>query len=120
MVYSTLDEVLVHKNDYIEKVRLELREFAMKLLNDDIYFIEGIREIKDRLDVVSLDDEDCNLFRAIDSDTDDVPVGASRSLWNKEALQKIDDKIYNYITSVKPQVKVVCKKIIKEIDESLL
>jgi hypothetical protein len=65
-------------DDYIEKLKFELKEVAFKLINDEIDFIEGIRAIKDRLKAISLNDEDLNLFRGIDSDTDDVPVGETK------------------------------------------
>lgn len=104
--------------EYKEKQKNELREIASKLLNDQIYFIEGIRLIKDRIDTINLDDEDIKLLSGIDSDTDDVPVGNTRKLWSKEALQKVDKALIDYIESVKPQIKSLCKKIMKIIDET--
>lgn len=108
----------MEREEYIKKIKSELKELALKLINNEIYFIEGIRAVKDRLDVIILDDEDINLFRGIDSDTDDVPVGENRKLWNKESLQKIDDELVGYIDNIKPRVYEVCRKIIKIIEES--
>jgi hypothetical protein len=108
----------MEKEEYAKIQKSELKELASKLLNDEIYFVEGVRNIKDRLHTISLDDDDINLFRGIDSDTDDVPVGDTRKLWSADALRKIDDEIVDYIDKVKPQVKEVCKKIIKIVNES--
>jgi len=104
-------------DNYIGKLRSELKEVALKLINDEIDFVEGIRAIIDRLNAISLDDDDLNLFRGIDSNTDDVPVGETRKSWNKESLRQLDDELFSYIEKVKPQVKLACKKIIRIIDE---
>ena len=108
----------MERKEYIDKLKSELLDAATKLINDEIYFIEGIRIIKSRLELVKLDDDDINLFRGIDSETDDVPVGDTRKLWNKEALKKVDDELIDYINQEKTQVVKVCKKILKQLSNS--
>lgn len=45
-----------------------------RFIKDNMYFVEGIRIIKDRLDLVKLEVDEVNLFRGIDSGTNDAPV----------------------------------------------
>jgi len=103
-----------HK-EYIDKLKTELLHAATNLINDDIHFVEGIRIIKDRLDILELDDDEVNLTRGIDSETNDIPIGDTRKRWNKEALRKVDDEIIDYIVQEKAQVIKVCEKIVKQL-----
>lgn len=106
----------MNKDEYIQQLKSEIREVALNLINDDIHFIEGIRIIRDKLNYISLSDDEANLIRGIDSDTDDVPVGETRKLWNKEALEKLDRELEEYILEVKPAVKDLCKRILQILD----
>lgn len=87
------NQYFMEHDDYIGKLNFELKEVAFKIINDEIDFVQGIRAIKDRLDAISLDDDDLKLFRGIDLDTDDVPVGETRKSWSKESLRKIDNEL---------------------------
>jgi hypothetical protein len=91
----------------------ELNKTATLLIDDNIDFIEGIRAIRDCLDLIPIEEEDKDLFLLIDSETDDVPVGKTRSLWSKKALEEIDNKLEPYIVEMKQSVKDGCKKIIE-------
>lgn len=100
------------KNEY-GKIKIdELRNIAEKLIKGEIYFIEAIREIKDRINLIKLTDEEKKLLIAIDSDTDDIPAGEVRKRWNKEALEKIDIELNNYMKEIKPDLIKICKKIL--------
>jgi len=101
------------KNEYEKNKIDELRNIAEKLIKDEIYFIEAIREIKDRINLIKLTVEEERLLKAIDSDTDDIPVGEVRKKWNKEALEKIDIELNDYMKEIKPDVIKICKKILK-------
>jgi hypothetical protein len=59
-----------------------------------------------------------NLFlglRGIESQADHLPKGASRKYWDREALMKKDIEKNEISIFFKDQIKVICRKLIKEI-----
>ena len=49
---------------------------------------------------------------AFESDTDDLPIGAERELYNPADLARLDDKVREYIERSKPEVLAACAGII--------
>lgn len=70
-------------------------EVAQAMLDGALGIIEGSRRLNDlraALGIYHLD-EDFVGFVAIDSDTDTLPVGEVRKLWNEEALVQKDREV---------------------------
>ena len=86
----SLPEIIAFDN------RQKVVAIAQRLLASEIGVIEAAREINGfRGDCVELDefDPDFITFLAIDSETDDLPVGQSRSHWAAAALAEKDIEI---------------------------
>lgn len=63
------------------------------MLNERLSFVEGSRAILGLLSRAGLsdDDPDYALFVAIESETNDVPLGSARQHWNAAALKEFDE-----------------------------
>jgi len=86
----SLPEIIAFDN------RQKVVAIAQRLLASEIGVIEAARQINAfRGDRVGLDefDPDFVTFLAIDSETDDLPVGQSRSHWAADALAQKDIEI---------------------------
>jgi hypothetical protein len=57
-------------------------------------------------------DEDFMIFVAIDSDTDDLPLGPVRAHWDKQALERLQPEIEAAETWAKAHAESVCTKLI--------
>jgi len=68
--------------------------FANKMLNGSIDYLEGAMEIAKLISLAELDkDENTQVFRLIDSETDSLPIGKYRKNWSAEALDKHGDEL---------------------------
>lgn len=74
-----------------EWARLEIGRLARDMLSGKLSYIEGARSIWRLASSARLDNNDPDLrtFVAIDSDTDELPTGAVRELWDAQALRKM-------------------------------
>lgn len=74
--------------------RSEIGRIARAILAGAISFIEGAREINGLRFAADLEcDPDIVPFVGIDSETDSLPLGEVRRLWNPDALAKLQSKI---------------------------
>jgi hypothetical protein len=74
----------------------KVAQIAQSILDSRIGIIEGSREIRRFCGGhVGLDerDPDLNTFVAIDSETDDLPIGDFRQYWAPDALAQKDSEI---------------------------
>lgn len=72
----------------------EIGNTAEAMLSGATSFIEGARQIRRLGYQIGLrDDADIVVFVAIDSETDALPFGALRRMWNAEALAKLQPEI---------------------------
>ncbi|MBU8900118.1 hypothetical protein KRR26_31385 [Corallococcus sp. M34] len=49
---------------------------------------------------------------AIESETDDIPLGEVRTQWNKEALKEVDRLKEAYLGRVEAQLRVACESML--------
>jgi hypothetical protein len=75
--------------------RLDIAATARAMLDGELSFIEGGRRIAMLRLYANLPefDEDLVAFVAIDSETDTLPFGAARLLWNPDSLAKLQPEI---------------------------
>lgn len=78
-----------------EEARLEIAATARRMLDGNLSFIEGARQIVALRDAAGLHyfDPDIVRFVAIDSETDTLPFGDVRKLWAPAALEKLQPKM---------------------------
>lgn len=79
----------------IEEARREIVVTAPRMLEGNLSFIEGARQIVALRDAAGLDYLDRGIvpFIAIDSETDTLPFGDVRKLWAPTALEKLQPEI---------------------------
>jgi hypothetical protein len=77
-----------------ERARQAILEAAKRMLGGDLSYVEGAREIcANRFTAGLEDDPDILPFATIDSETDRFPLGVVRSLWNQDALKKLQPEM---------------------------
>lgn len=80
--------------DEKQRTRFEIIETLERMLAKELSFIEGSRALSALLHFADLDrlSDPFVTFVAIDSETDDIPLGDTRALWSIEALDKHAEK----------------------------
>ena len=74
--------------------RREIGRVAVAMLKGATSFIEGSRELSQLHFIAGLeDDPDLIAFVGIDSETDALPMGELRKMWNADALAKLQPEI---------------------------
>jgi hypothetical protein len=93
-VVTCQDSPMSHER-YVEGVRREIAGIARSMVNGELSFIEGARQINDRRGIAELrDDLDMKVFILIDSETESIPIGsAARLIWAPEALARLEPEI---------------------------
>jgi len=78
-----------------EDVRHRVVSIARGILSGETDVLEGSRILSDLLGRLSLqeDDEDHRAFILIDSETDALPVGRTRDLWDRGVLRGLESEI---------------------------
>lgn len=101
---------------YIEDLKKQTIYIAENIINNNINIIEGVKKINSLICQLGVsENEKYVIFKAIDSETDDVPVGEARKHWNKDALIRIDEEVKSYINKIKKPVIESCKELVKEL-----
>jgi hypothetical protein len=89
-------------------------QIARKVLKEEIGILEATRAILPLLhsdpEIIALDDY--NLFRAIESETDDLPIGKVRAEWNSDALREKDREIARFEELWRDQVRRACERLL--------
>jgi hypothetical protein len=108
-----MSEYITHES-YVASVRKRVVETAQSMLDGQLNFLEGARMLSDLRNEAAVrdDDSDFMTFVAIDSETDDLPIGAVRQHWSKEVLDKLDPEY--------KEAEVWAKKFGSEACESLI
>jgi Protein of unknown function (DUF2489) len=81
--------------NFEERERAKVVEIAQAMLDSTLGIIEGSRRLNDlreALGIYHLDDDFVG-FVGIDSETDHLPIGDVRRLWNEEALVHKDREV---------------------------
>lgn len=111
-------KIMKHENwyneEYMLKMRKEVVETATSLINNNIDFLTGIREINSLRHQVSNDDfdQDFIVFVAIDSETDHMPDYKLRASCSRSWLEKCDKEIKEIKELNQKQVLEACTKLV--------
>src|SRR5258708_382423 len=91
---------------------LEILRLTERLIAGEIGIVEGCRQMVPHLGPANLrDDDDAVVILAVESETDDLPVGQARSLWNQEALAGLDREREEYEDRLRAQVITACRSL---------
>jgi len=96
-------------------VRRKIVDVASSMLDGPTDLLEGCRTIvklRGNLSEPDLYDPDLLFLVAVESELDDVPVGAARQHWAPEALAEKDEKKSRYIASAREEIQRSCRALI--------
>jgi hypothetical protein len=89
---------------------------ARAILKGDLGIIEGARLISTLAPDLVADwkvDPDFLVLAALDSETDDLPVGKQRKLWEAKALAERDAIVSRMEAEARQNVEVACRNILR-------
>ena len=81
--------------EYVNQQREKVASIANLVITKKLNILEAAKEISSISNELGLDenDEDINILRAINSETDSLPIGKEKDLWSKNALLKKQNEI---------------------------
>lgn len=92
-------------------------ECARRMLNGGITLIEGCRCLVSlRAEAEIPISEALRVLIAVESETDDFPIGTKRLLYAPEHLERLDASVSRYLNEVRPAIMDACREIIREIE----
>lgn len=100
--------------DRVAAGRRELVLIASGMLAGSVNLIEGMRRICALRFVI--DDPTNEIFlpiRAMESETDSFPLGATRSNYSGDYLARADAEMERYLTSAREEILRSCREIIQ-------
>lgn len=80
------------RNEYERNARRELFDLVSKLLRSELSFLEGAVEVvslRDKIGGIRDRDPDFEMFTAITSETDHLPLKKFQHLWADKALERL-------------------------------
>jgi len=108
----------VHKKsqqEYIDGVRARVAQLAQGMLDSSVDYLEGANELSNLHHEAGVadDDEDFTVFALISSETDALPIGASRQHWSANALHAHESKIKQALAWAKAISHGHCESLVK-------
>lgn len=105
----------MNQKKYFKQKRKEIVKVASAMISGQIDLITGCRMLsKLRFEVESENSDIFNIFRAVDSETDHIPLGKAREKCDKDSLFKIDKEVEEYILSINDEIISSCIKLIEK------
>lgn len=103
------------KAELIQEARAKIAAIAAVMLSGEVSFIEGSRQIcRLRFDAEIADfDDDILAFVVIVSETDALPLGDERRLWNAEALAGLQPEIDHAEEWAKSTGRNACQAMVR-------
>ena len=96
-----------------ESERQRVREIAQEVLDRRTTILEAVRKLYPLAHTDAIANEgDRTLVIAIESETDDLPIGEVRKLWAPYALEAKDAEVARCEELWKPQFLEACKRIL--------
>jgi len=95
---------------------------ARAVLDGKVGIIEGARQLSILAPDLVADwktDPDFLVLAALDSETDDLPVGKERKLWDATALKEREPVISRMEADAKQEVEAACRNILRRFETSL-
>ena len=102
--------------DSEERARREVVTTAQALIQGEVGVIEGSRRLSGLAHLVVDDwvaDPDFRVFCALDSETDHLPVGKARDLWDPAVLAEKDADIQRFEALARLDIESACRRIIR-------
>lgn len=97
-----------------ERIKREIASVARKILSGQLGILEGSRSLAQLSG--RLQERNDDLFAAVlavESETDELPLGPERSNWSEEALSRKDADAEDYVIRVRDVVLQTCEKLVE-------
>lgn len=108
----------IYNEEHREWASRKIVAIAKSIISGDLGIVAGARQLAGwRFDVDAENDSDFLFFLAVDSETDDLPVGEVRSRWNPEALKAKDAELQKFETSVRNRAIEACHSLIRKYEQ---
>ena len=89
-------------------------DLAQRMLSGDVGLVEGSRQLVYVFG--QLDERDEDLLApiiAVESETEDFPLGEARNHWSEEALKRKDAEVADYLREVKVKILGACEALVQ-------
>jgi hypothetical protein len=100
---------------YVAIQRRRAYVVARAVINGELGAVEGSRiltRLGYGLALGNIEPDFMLTFAGVDSETDDLPLGAERDLWNPQALDRKDAELQEYQPKVEEEVRQACSSLI--------
>lgn len=98
----------------MESTRAQLVVVARAMLEGQLELIDGVRRLTNlRANTSDPDWDAFEVIRGVESETDDLPIGEERALWDSRALAEKDAARREYVEKIRPAVLEACSRIVK-------
>ena len=94
-------------------------ELARSILRGETGILEGCRSFVPFLSDLDINNSVKDVFRAVDSESDHLPLGAVRIHWSPNSLVEKDKEAEAYAAKVRPMVIEACKLVITQLQEKI-
>ena len=96
-------------------INKEIVEIANRVLNQELGSIEASRTlIRLFYQIKKDDDKNLMVFKALDSETDHLPLGKLRENYSPNKLEVMDNEVKSYEHTYRESINLACKNIIKK------
>ena len=98
-------------------VKKKIVDLAQRIVTGQVEILLGCREIVAPINELLSKGYDenkelLNFFKGVDSESDDLPLGAERKRWNEDALKEKDKIRDKYSSDIKNEVIKNCQELI--------
>lgn len=101
--------------EYVAKQRIKAVDIASKMLDGKLGLIEGVRQLVPlQNEIGNSNEEEFLVFKGVESETDELPIGEARNSWSEAALREKDAEIQEYEDQVRASVLDACRRFIQK------
>lgn len=91
----------------------EIVKVASEIIGGELELVQGCRRLRElQARATWLDPGLFTTFAAVDSETDEFPVGVERAVWDEAARAEKDAELLRYVDIVRPTVEAECRALI--------
>ena len=106
------------QNEHRRFASAKVVTIARAILSGELGIVAGARQLAPwRFDLDEERDPDFMHFVGLDSETDDLPIGAVRAKWSPNALSAKDEQLRAYEASVRDQTFRACQNLIQKYEK---
>jgi hypothetical protein len=109
----------LHNEEHWQWASAKIVALAKSIISGEVGVVAGARQLSAlRFDVDAELDPDFMFFVGLDSETDHLPVGETRSRWNSEALHAKDEELARLEAFTRERAVQVCRSLIQKYEPS--